>query len=90
MLGTKTKGDILKDPQMGKECIVLKDVAKGTFLRWNSDTPFTIKIGDTIQRNEPTLRVEQARQEPQYSAFARTTLAEQNGSFARFGRKAYV
>jgi hypothetical protein len=44
-----------------------------------------IEICDAFQGNMAALWVKQANQEPQYGAFARTALAEQNGCFTCFG-----
>jgi hypothetical protein len=90
VLRAQPEGDVLKNIQMGEEHIILEDITKGTFLRWDSDMAVAIKIGDTFERDMPMFRVKQTCQQSQHSAFARATFAQQHSRFAHFGSKAKV
>ena len=85
VLCTQSEGDILEDVQVGKEGIILEDIAKGPFLRRDADMPFAVKIGDTVKRDVAALRMEQTGQEAQYGAFARAALSQQDGDLANGG-----
>jgi hypothetical protein len=58
MLRTQTKGDVFKDIQVGKEDVILEDIAKGSFLGWDNNAAFTIKIDDIFKRDVSSLWME--------------------------------
>ena len=64
MLRTEAKGDIFKDVQVGEEDVVLEDIPKGSFLGWDNDVAFAIKIGGIFEGDVPSLWVEQSSHEP--------------------------
>ncbi len=86
-LGAQTKGDILEDRHMGKEHVVLKDIADGAFLGRNAHVLVTIKVHHAIERNLPLIRVQQPREQSQHGRFASAALTEQHSRFASFRRK---
>jgi len=64
MLRTEAKGDVFKDVQVGEEDVVLEDIPKGSFLGWDNDVAFAIKIGGIFEGDVPSLWVEQSSHEP--------------------------
>ena len=90
MLRAQAESDILKDIHVGEEDVILENIAKGSFLGWDNDMTFAIKIGDACERDIPLFRMKQACQKSQNGTFAGAAFAQQNGGLAYFGSEAEV
>src|SRR5690349_11276719 len=87
MLGSQTKGNILKDSKVWKEHIILEHITERSLLWWHRNVPFAIKVDHIVERDMPSLRMEKSRQQTQNSTFARATLTKQNGCLTNRGRE---